>query len=194
METLNYLWSKKKNVEDFLGYAKKAVNIYESQIAKDIINIIPSSDDTARKQYQGEKHALLILKNNRTGFANYMGPGTHLIQRLKDHDPPRTYSDQVAKIHDCNYALSTFEPTKAKQLKDIRNADALMINQLKEARNKGLDNRVNIAIGEKLIQAKVALEDIGVLDKDKFVGKLKMYPENDKKLLLEELKKSDASL
>lgn len=195
METLQKLKDYKNTAEKFLGYAKQAVNVYESQFAKDVINYLPSSDNTSRKQYEGEKHALLILKNNKPGFANYLGPGTHIIQRLKDNDPPRgnLYSDRVAKLHDINYALSTYEPSKAKQLKDIRDADSLMINQLQDARKKGLDNRVNIAIGEKLIQAKVSLEDVGMLDKDKFVGKLKMYPEKDKKLLEEERKRSFAS-
>ena len=177
-----------ENIKKFLEYGKKAINAYESQTVKDIINFLPNSDDTARKQYAGEKHALLILQNYKPGFANYMGPGTHIIKRLEDNDPPRTYADKVAKLHDINYALSTYEPSKAKQIQDIRNADALMINELKKGSERKLDNRVNIAIGQKLIQAKVALEDVGILDKDKFIGKLNMYNNKDKKLLLDKKK------
>ena len=36
-------------------------------------NIIPSSDDTARPAFQGEKHAILRLSNGRMGIANFMG-------------------------------------------------------------------------------------------------------------------------
>jgi len=151
-------------------------------LINNLINKIPASDENARPQYVGEKHAILLLPNKRFGIANYMGPGTHLIQRLKDHDPPRTYSDQVAKIHDCNYALSTFEPTKSKQLDDIRQADALMLNQLKD---KSKDNKFNIAIGEKLIKSKISLEDVGILDRGKFAGKLNMYSDKDKKLFID---------
>jgi hypothetical protein len=170
-----------EKINKFLDYGKKAINIYESQLTKDIINAIPASDNTARKQYKGEKHSLLILKNNRLGVANYLGPGTNIIKRLEDNDPPRTYVDKVAKLHDINYSLSTYEPDKLKQLKDIRDADALMINQLK---NKNLDNKINIAIGEKFIKSKIALEDIGVLNKDQFAGKLNMYSKKDKELFL----------
>lgn len=180
---------EKGKIENFLEYAKYSVKLYESKLAKNVINLLPNADNTARKQYPGEKHALLILKNNRTGFANYMGPGTHIIQRLKDHDPPRTYSDQVAKLHDINYALSTYEPNQIKQLHDIRNADALMINQLEYLKKNNLDNKINIAIGQRLIQSKVALEDVGVLNKNTFSGKLGMYPMSNKTLLIHEKNK-----
>jgi hypothetical protein len=178
-----------EKIKAFLEYGKKAINAYESQTAKDIINFLPASDDTARSQYAGEKHSLLILKNYKPGFANYLGPGTHIIHRLEKDDPPRTYTDKVAKLHDINYTLSTFEPNKAKQLKDIRDADALMINELQRGKEKKLDNRINIEIGQRFIQSKVALEDVGILDKDKFTGKLNMYSNKDKKLLLEEKNK-----
>ena len=178
-----------EKIKTFLEYGKKAINAYESQTAKDIINFLPNSDDTARSQYVGEKHSLLILQNYKPGFANYLGPGTHIIHRLEKNDPPRTYSDKVAKLHDINYALSTFEPNKAKQLKDIRDADALMINELRKGKERKLDNRINIEIGQRFIQSKVALEDIGVLHKDKFSGNLNMYSIRDKKLLLEEKNK-----
>jgi hypothetical protein len=64
-----------------------------------------------------------------------------------------------------------------------------MINELRRGKEKKLDNRINIEIGQRFIQSKVALEDVGILDKDKFIGKLNMYPSKDKKLLLDEKKK-----
>ena len=175
--------SEEDSVEKFLNYGKLLVEAYESRPVKAIINALPNQDNTARKQYVGEKHALLILSNGRSGFANYCGPSTHLITRLKNDDPPRTRTDQVAKLHDINYALSTFEPDKAKQIKDIRDADTLMIRQLEYLRRNQLDNKLNIDIGQRLIQSKVALEDVGVLDRGQFSGKLNMYPPEDKKIL-----------
>lgn len=176
---------KEDQVEKFLNYGKLLVKAYESRPVKEIINLLPNQDSTARKQYSGEKHALLILSNGRYGFANFCGPSTHIIERLKKDDPPRTRTDQVAKLHDINYALSTFEPDKAKQLKDIRDADTLMIRQLEYLKRNQLDNPVNINIGQRLIQSKVALEDVGILDNKQFSGTLNMYPQQDKKLLLD---------
>lgn len=193
METISsiikYGKKAKQTYDDTKKIVNKAINAYESQTAKNIINFLPNSDDTARPQYKGEKHAILILKNNRPGFANYMGPGTHIIKRLKDDDPPRTYADKVAKLHDINYALSTYDSSKMKQIQDIRDADTQMINQLKKADRDKLDKKFNILVGEKIIQSKVSLEDVGMLDKDKFIGKLNMYSVKDKKLLLDEKNK-----
>ena len=60
-------YNKAKQAGTFLSDA------YESQTAKDIINLLPDSDDTARPGFAGEKHAILKLKNGRPGVANYMG-------------------------------------------------------------------------------------------------------------------------
>ena len=60
-------YNKAKQAGSFLSDA------YESQTAKDIINLLPDSDDTARPGFAGEKHAILKLKNGRPGVANYMG-------------------------------------------------------------------------------------------------------------------------
>jgi len=158
-------------------------------VIKKIINKVPASDTNARQQYKGERHALILLHNNKLGLANYLGPGTNIIKRLIDNDPPRTYTDKIAKLHDINYCLSTYDKSKVQQLNDIRHADTVMLNQLEISKLKKLDNKFNIAIGEKFIKSKVALEDVGVLDRGKFSGSLNMYPEKYKSLLLSEKSK-----
>ena len=51
------------------GYQKakqigsKVASFYSSQIAKDLINLLPDSDATAAKGFAGEKHAILELAN-----------------------------------------------------------------------------------------------------------------------------------
>lgn len=92
---------------------KKAGDIYDSGIVQKAIDFIPDSDENARKPYPGERHALLKLKNGKMGRANYMGPGTDIIKRLKRNDPPRTYSDGVAKIHDIDYYMASGAPDEA---------------------------------------------------------------------------------
>ena len=90
-------YDKAKQAGSFLSDA------YSSQTAKDLINLLPDSDDTARPGFAGEKHAILKLKNGRPGVANYMGPNTNLIEKLKRNDPGRTPIDTVAKAHDMRY-------------------------------------------------------------------------------------------
>jgi hypothetical protein len=101
---------------------------YSSNLGTDLKNLIPSSDATARPSFPGEKHTILKLPNGRTGIANYMGPGTNVIERLKRGDKGRTPADTVAKRHDIDYTLASGKATKEEQLKAVRNADNRMIN------------------------------------------------------------------
>ena len=75
---------------------------------------------------------ILQLKNGKNGVANYMGPGTEVVKRLKRGDPGRTPADMVAKRHDIDYTLASGSRDEASQLKQIRTADNRMINSLKK--------------------------------------------------------------
>lgn len=145
-----------------------------------ISNALPDSDSNARKMYPGERHALLKLANGKYGRASFMGPGTQLVSRLKRGDPPRTLSDKVAKRHDIDYALST-------DVAGIRAADKRMVKSIQRIKKAGTDSRFNTLQGEKLIQMKMKLEDLGVdpLRFAKFGG----VSEADKPLVLAEKKK-----
>ena len=151
----------------------------------DVLNVIPASDDTGRPAYEGEKHAILKLPNGRMGVANFMGPGTNVLGRLKRGDPPRTLSDKTAQAHDVRYALNQqIEDTKERQ-KQTRIADEKMVNALTKIGNQKTDSAWNVAIGKRLIQAKMKAEDFGLLDKDKFVQPAqKKKLSNDEKLYL----------
>ena len=135
---------------------QKATDLYTSELGTTLRNLVPSSDDTARPAFAGEKHAILKLPNGKFGTANYMGPGTQLERRLKRGDPPRTMADRVAQAHDSRYAL-------ARSQKDVANADRAMIRKLKELQSKRLDSNLNIQMGLRPIQAKLHAESLGLV-------------------------------
>jgi hypothetical protein len=131
-------------------------DLYTSETGTMLRNLVPSSDENARPAFPGEKHAILKLPNGKYGTANYMGPGTHLEERLKRGDPPRTMADKVAQAHDSRYAL-------AKSQKDVAAADRKMIAKLKELQARRLDSNVNIQMGLRPIQAKLHAESLGLV-------------------------------
>ena len=176
-----------KKMEKIEEVAKNADFVYSSALGTYIKNKIPASDNTARPGFKGERHAILRLPNGKMGIANYAGPGTHIIQRLIRNDPPRSYVDKVAKKHDIEYALSTFEPNEQMQLRDIRLADEQMIRKLQKTK----DNLYNTSIGLRLIQGKKMLEDVGFMKKNTFTGRLNMYNNQDKAILLSALSRAN---
>ena len=170
-------------------YAGKVADIYSSETGTALRNLIPSSDENARPGFAGEKHAVLELPNGKNGVANYMGPGTQIIKRLKRGDVGRTKSDTVSKMHDISYTLAHGAKNKSEQLKQIREADNRMIASLQKIRENKTDSNRNIQLGMRLIQAKKLGEDIGILDKSKFSGDIGTLNPSDKILLEKERNK-----
>jgi len=135
--------------------ANKAQELAFGEVGTAISNAIPSTDANARPQFPGEKHTLLKIGDSY-GRANYMGPGTRIVERLKrGPDPPRTVSDKISMRHDIDYALAT-------SVADVRKADERMIRSAKRAEKAGTDHPFNTAQAIKLITAKTKLEDAGV--------------------------------
>ena len=62
-EGVKFLYRNKDNIQD----------AYSGEIGTAIRNALPSSDDTARSGFAGEKHGILQLPNGKYGVANYMG-------------------------------------------------------------------------------------------------------------------------
>jgi len=180
-EAASYLYDKKDLIKKG---AEMAVDAYGSELGTTVKNLLPSSDENARPAFVGERHAILQLPNGKYGMANYMGPGTQVIKRLKRGDPARTQSDKVAMRHDIDYAMAAGMKSKEAQTKAVRQADQRMVSSLNRiSKNKG-DARKNIFQGRRLIQGKMAAEDVGLLAKDKFVGDLKPINDQDKVLLM----------
>jgi len=132
--------------------------------------------------YPGEMHGLLKKPDGTFSRAKYMGPGTHVLKRIKDGDKPLTQVDKVAQAHDIRYWLSN-------TAQDARNADVKMNRKVDEIQKLGADNLFNIAQA-KLIKAKTVLEDIGMMKKGSFSGYDVKYDANpdDKKIMVDKLK------
>lgn len=136
-------------------------DIFSGKTATKIKNAIPSLNPGARPGFPGEMHQILMLPNG-PGVANFSGPGTQVIKRLKRGDKPRSRVDQIAKRHDLEYSLITNN-------KEARQADKTMLKALKKARKLGLDNKTNINVAQAGIEAKVLGEKVGVLSRDLFI-------------------------
>lgn len=99
----------------------------------------------------GELHAILQTPEGLKK-ANYMGPGTQLIKRLKRGDKPLTPADKVSLGHDIQYTL-------AQTPEDIREADTIMKRDLGRLLKKGKETTLNVAQGQ-LIKVKNLAENI----------------------------------
>jgi hypothetical protein len=185
MDVVRGIFNKGKQGAKFLYDNKdKIADAYSGEVGTTLRNMLPSSDETARDGFAGEKHMILQLKNGKNGVANYMGPGTEVIKRLTRGDPGRTPADMVAKRHDIDYTLAKGSRDTAGQLKQVRQADTRMINSLKKIQANRSDAGRNIQAGMRLIQAKNLAEDAGLMDKSKFAGSLAKISDPDKVLLM----------
>ena len=144
------------------------------------------------QKYKEENHSFLLVDGIPV-IASYAGPGTRIMQRLKDNDKPKSVVDLISKIHDIEYTLSQTAMTKEEMRKKIRKADEGMIKKLESAKKYKLDNFVNIGIGN-LIALKVKLEDkniVAVSNKLRSIaGDLEKYSPSQIKLLKDSLKSS----
>ena len=140
---MNKLKKKIKN-----NFNKKGKGIYDKTVNYFLGN-------RGNKLYNGEKHA--ILYNNLTKEyqpAYFMGPGTNMIERLKNNDDKKIFSksDKTSLAHDLRYYLSN-------SLDDIRLADIKMVNKLKNIELNNEDSKWNTLQGKLGIQTKMLLED-----------------------------------
>jgi hypothetical protein len=144
-------------MRNFLGVVNPvniASNLAFGKVGTAISNFAPNSDANARPLFPGEQHAFLRVGNS-VGRANFMGPGTEIVKRLKRGDTGRTKADTVAMMHDIQYSL-------ASDVSGVRKADERMVKTLKKIEKSGGDSRFNTQQGMRLIQAKMKLEDAGV--------------------------------
>ena len=112
----------------------------------------PSRSRARRRRRSQRGGKLFDVQNllNKTGIEfhwpgyQYMGPGTHLKERLKRGDPGINRLDKIAKQHDIDYS-------RAKNLQDKWKADAKMIKAIaKLPESKTMTER----IVKKIMQAK----------------------------------------
>ena len=119
--------------------------------------------------FDGENHA---------PCSNFSGPGTQIEKRLQRGDKPVNYTDSIAMNHDISYMTignkmreGIIDKTQAGAM--TRQADMTMVEGLRRAlKGKGsFYNKAEQKLTKQIIQSKMKLEDVGVLDKTKFVGK-----------------------
>lgn len=129
----------------------------------------------------GEKHAIIYdpVKKKYTA-ANYIGPGTNLISRLKRGDEPIVKADKVAQAHDIRYSLS-------KDVNGIKEADRKMVDKLKNLRKNKEDSNFNTIPAQLGIQANQVLAKV-LPDKyfNKFVNYMTNYEDYNKNLSSED--------
>ena len=88
------------------------------------------ADQSINKLMPGELHGLLKLPNGKLARAQYMGPGTRVVERVKKGEKGLTAVDTESKWHDIAYGL-------AKNQADISAADRHMLSKINEfARDK----------------------------------------------------------
>tara|TARA_R110000787_G_scaffold105035_1_gene212437 strand:+ start:927 stop:2033 length:1107 start_codon:yes stop_codon:yes gene_type:complete len=158
-------------------YAQTGSGFFDNIYSR-ALNLIPSSDDTGTKSYPGERHAPLKLKNGRMGIANFVGPGTQILKRIRRGDSGRTPVDEVAKMHDIQYSLAQTSKNKTEQIQKVRKADIRMLNSLDKITRAKSDAPINVKVG-RLISVKNKLEDVGIMSKGSFGGPLLNINEAD---------------
>ena len=86
-------------------------------------------------------------------------------------------------MHDGQYWLAQMAKTKKEQAKLVRLADERMIKSLKYIKKHKLDDPFNISVGLRLIQSKLAGEDLNALESGSFGGDLVKHPKDDVKFV-----------
>ena len=155
LSAIKHAYTKGKNI------VSNVKNAYVSETSQRLRNMLPNADETGAQGFSGEMHAILKLPNGNFGTANYMGPGTQVIKRIKRGDRPRTASDKVAQAHDIRYSLTNNQS-------DIQKADKMMINKLQDILRKREDNALNVNMGLRPIQAKYYAEKTGLISPGTF--------------------------
>lgn len=105
----------------------------------------------SEKLRDGEQHTLLYTKDGFT-TANFVGPGTHIVERLRAGQRGVSSVDNVAMVHDIRYTLAHNE-------EDIKNADLRMLSKLDDIQRKGEDYTINILPAKYGIKGKRFLND-----------------------------------
>lgn len=165
-------------IEKSMEKQKKGKGIYDKTM-----NFIFSRGKKKNKLRDGEMHGIL-----RTDLglepAMFLGPYTKTAERIRDLKKNnqkiqgRTRADTQSLLHDVEYGL-------AKNSDDIRKADEHYVGKMNDAIANKLDKKWNLYLGKLGIQSKMKLEDLGLLNRNKFKSDYDKLNEEDKKLYSE---------
>lgn len=95
-------------------------------------------------------------------------------------------------MHDSMYWLAQHSGSKEEQERIIRMADERMVNTLERFKKEKVDDSYNINVGLRLIQLKMVAEDVSLLEKGSFGGKLQKPNAEDMALVKGAIKKLQA--
>jgi hypothetical protein len=123
---------------------------------------------------KGEVHAPQYTKHGFK-FGNYIGPGTDVYNNIKKGKKPVSKSDKVAQAHDLRYDRAT-------TVSHVRAADKKMVKKLKELIKNKKDYKFNLYMAKLPMQAKMKLEDWGIMKPGSFAGFMKGVAPDDKAL------------
>ena len=104
-----------------------------------------------------------ILTSHGIRIANYEGPGTDVLSRLKKNIQPISTSDKFSLAHDLRYSLG----------KDVRNADTHMVKglaykTLNPFSGESFLDRINNTVAATAIGGKILGEKIGLFNTETF--------------------------
>ena len=129
--------------------------------------------------FQGEQHPPLKLQDGGLTYAQYMGPFTHVLERILLGQNGLTACDRLCKNHDIDYILAASLGTTELQIAAVRQADIVFGEMLKRIQEEGLDLDYNIRLA-KLVDIKTIMEDTGVFNKGAFKGELVALSDGDR--------------
>ena len=143
--------------------------------------------DMANK-FKGERHMPLWKRDDkRFKMANWAGPNTHVLTRLKggpDINLPITKVDEIAKAHDLRMMT-------AEDYDDVIRAHDKMINALSNAEANNEDSKLNIKPAKIAIKLLKKGQQMGLVAADKHsnLKGIDQFSEDDQRLILKELEK-----
>lgn len=147
------------------GAARFADRLAFGPVGTKISNVLSerfNKNPNWRPGFPGEKHLVLPTKSGLTR-ANFCGPGTNLMARLKRGDRGVSEVDTACSRHDMLYSL-------ARNPKQIRLADNQLIRDIDAAQDiSGAAGAIQKGILKAGLRAKKLGEDVGVFGAETFV-------------------------
>lgn len=100
----------------------------------------------------GERHPIMKMKDGTYRPGEYLGPGSHVMDKMREGIAPVSDVDAISARHDLAYSLARNED-------DVRAADRHMLDRIAAVEEKGSDTKWNTRLGKVGIGSKVLLED-----------------------------------
>ena len=166
--TLEY--EKVKKIQ--LKYGKNGDGLKESfgsvvdSVNRGIDAMLPQAKESI-PLFPDEKHAKKIVNGEVVNYS-YLGPGTHVKERLARGDKPIDNLDRYAKEHDKMYTLvlkRKLEKGIKVSKKEVQEADRVFVEGV--TRNKA-DNPILASLIPNVFRAKKLAEDTGLLSHTAF--------------------------